>query len=494
MPKKHRKVKALTPRIHRTPCSASQDEGAQPHSSVNDLIQHLRRTQPPTEQPRADTVARVMSGSVHPTIRNILDLPVTRPPRPRFRLGPAVGTRRPWQTPGPAAPTSWLTSTSRVGPGIISRNGAPNGQLERRLNHLPGLKFPPKHSFQHAILKAMARNWDWHVLYDGEYLSALPTYTKQLLLSYIAVYTENTSLAFNMRGLKPLFLDMTADGDVAIHSDVTRLDLGGALGRWINLKTLQRELRSDASLSKDGGRAIPISWEEEAWGETSLSTPSFIYEEPVILRFHNLRYLSLARPSPPTANWQSLLNLLSHVSTLTHLSLAHWPTPTLAANSTVSGAPSMNLLQRLPASTNEMLEATTVLGKLSRASYCLQWLDLNGCGEWLPALCWGCSDYHPSEPSDDEPPLIPRPLGPEWNGSWRGIEWLGLGFGWALEAVELEGKQLTRRPHWQEKMWNMHMNAVNYVTTSIQRLRTDAKGKWIEVCFEHEDPVFHELD
>ncbi|KAI5308989.1 hypothetical protein KEM55_004360, partial [Ascosphaera atra] len=63
-------------------------------------------------------------------------------------------------------------------------------------------------------------------------------------------------------------------------------------------------------------------------------------------------------------------------------------------------------------------EAASILRKLSRATYCLKWLDLEGCSEWIAALVFTPPDQAKGS------------TGPEWNASWRGIEWLSLGPGW----------------------------------------------------------------
>jgi hypothetical protein len=125
----------------------------------------------------------------------------------------------------------------------------------------------------------------------------------------------------------------------------------------------------------------------------------------------------------------SLLNLLSHLSTLTHLSLAHWPIPTLTphALSAKMRHPKHKSLSfsyggtdTYSAYENNWDEASGMLRRLSRATYCLKWLDLEGCSDWFPALSWDSVNSDGTYATS----------GPEWNGSWRDLAWLGLGAGW----------------------------------------------------------------
>lgn len=322
-----------------------------------------------------------------------------------------------------------------------------------RLERLPGATFPPENGLVRLLLKSMALNWMWHVEYDGQFLGVLPNRIKVLLLSYIAIYARNQPLGQLMQGLKPLFIRDAAKGDEEDgisqdnESDISRLDLGGALGRWVTFKQLIRELIvsqrqvTDSAVSK-GKDAVPLSWEDDYADEdeTTPGTLSLPKSPSKGLRFENLHYLSLAHPNPANVNWKSLINLLSRLSTLTHLSLAYWPVPTLTPNA-------MNARIRHPtqssisfsysgtdaysAMENNWAEAAGVLRKLSRVTYCLKWLDLEGCDDWIPALNWEDTD-------GDDGVYAPGSTGPEWNQSWRNIEYVRLGPGWLprLDAIE----------------------------------------------------------
>ncbi|OOF99530.1 hypothetical protein ASPCADRAFT_512192 [Aspergillus carbonarius ITEM 5010] len=289
-----------------------------------------------------------------------------------------------------------------------------------------------------TVLRSMATYWEWHLEYDGPFLTDLPNHVKVRLLSYMGIYAKDRPLGGLMRGLRPLFEKPGAiDGPEILHgsdSEITRLDLSSSLGRWLSLKQVSAELlvtEKPNPVQRQAKEPVPSSWEgaydEEidstAGGSTLPSTPS------QTLRFENLRYLSLAHPKPGSVNWNSLISLLSRLSTITHLSLAHWPIPTVTPNA-------INARIRHPnhrsltfsyggtdsysASENNWAEAASLLRRLSRVTYCLKWLDLEGCGDWIPALKW----------EGTGPAGETYVSGPEWNSSWRDIEWIRLGPGW----------------------------------------------------------------
>ncbi|PGH12133.1 hypothetical protein AJ80_06854 [Polytolypa hystricis UAMH7299] len=497
MPKKYHKRSNRKPRYAVHPSLQSftgtrqNDSGTGSNErSVNELLHNLRLSHIPdpdaeiTQRPSPSAVA---SKSVPPSIRDILNIPQAPAPRPRSHAV-AVGTRRVRRPAGPAAPTSWLSPTTPPANDQGSDTLADSGNIQRksppRLDQLPGIDFPAPHTLQHAVLKAMARNWDFHLVYDNVWLADLPTRVKQLLLSYIAVYTDHAGIRVGMRGLRPLFLESVDDsGSIDVYDDVTRLDLSCALGRWITLKQLRQELKQRVDESagpaaqKDAQQAAdpPTSWEDEAEAveQRPLATPSST-SITMYTRFKNLRYLSLARPNPGAADWNSLLKLVAHLPTLTHLSLAHWPYPSI---------------------TSSAVDAPSVLRSLSRTTYCLKWLDLEGCDSWiinlLPLATEVVNGRGPDEPLSSS--------GPEWNGSWRGVEWLGLGPGWfpklepedddasitasmdSQNAGEYSEEERAMRRSSERTMYRKMIQTATMVRDCIRRIRRDAKGKWPDV-------------
>ncbi|KAI5297316.1 hypothetical protein KEM55_004866 [Ascosphaera atra] len=274
MPKKrHHPSPKPQPTVHPTLQSTrSPRHGAsnEQSPSVNDLIRQLRRAQV-SEQPR--TAPHIAPRTVHPSLRNILGLPETPPPKPREarHLG-----RRARRTPGPAAPASWTVRNEEVKK-EDEEEELKKGEVRKieRLERLPGTSFPALDSLTHAILKAMAMRWDYHLQYDNVFLSELPAYVKQMLLSYVARFTDHDRMEVGMKGLKPLFLDVNPEtGQPEDFSDVSRLDLGNAIGRWISIRQLQKELKGPQRESKAKSMAdsqktqpsvedAPTSWEEE---------------------------------------------------------------------------------------------------------------------------------------------------------------------------------------------------------------------------------------
>ncbi|KAL6235341.1 hypothetical protein BDW75DRAFT_144022 [Aspergillus navahoensis] len=555
MPKKHHKRTFAKPistphySLGPSPRSSQNDRVGSPaapsgeQSSVNDLINHLRRTQlsPSTSETNRSIHRYTTPRSVHPSLRNLLELPETPPPRPRpdaRRTG--IGQRRLRRTPGPPPPESWLTgNTSALEDEDEDAElyATETAKVIHRLERLPGQEFPARNSFLHALLRSMSMHWAWHVAYDGQFLGLLPTHIKVLLLSYISYYARMHPLGGHMRGLKPLF-DNSAAHDIVGHGrladgdpHVTRLDLSGALGRWISLKQLSAELflpkKKAGPAQDDTAKAIPLSWEDEYENETDSGLSSSIPRPLQHLRFENLQYLSLAHPHPAAVNWNSLINFLSRLSTITHLSLAHWPVPTVtpnAINARVRHPTQRSLTfsfggtDPYSAMENNWAESAGILRRLSRATYCLKWLDLEGCADWIPALNWEGVGPHGERYS----------TGPEWNGSWRDIEWIRLGPGWLPQFEDNELGTISvatstsnmSAPHPQSLASSIHapassdvitetwdveierqkyrkakelerfrerMRAAKEVQQRVLRARKHGRGKWVHFSFGLEE-------
>jgi len=235
-----------------------------------------------------------------------------------------------------------------------------------------------------------------------------------------------------MDGIQQLFPQAPHGVVVSEDSEITRLDLSGALG---NFKQMSKDL---ILRHKMDGPEISLALQDtipSSWDENPESKPAPLPRLKSFVRFENLRFLSLASPDPRNASWATLLHLLSHISTLTHLSLAYWPVPTLASrvektpirrsirsSSSSSNTPTLPSLLE-----NDGVEILSVLRKLSKATYCLKWLDLEGCGDWTSVLRWDGITVNGEL-------NLSACFGPEWNGSWRDIEWVELGPGWMPES------------------------------------------------------------
>lgn len=134
----------------------TQDDSA----SVSDRIQYLRRVQRPSP------------ASVAEVEQDLSTLKIRTPPR--------------GHVPGPPPPRSWIS-------GELSGSGSAQSRKSvilrpNRPDYLPGVEVPGERSLTHLLLKDMAQNIHWHLVYDHVYLSALPVNLKGVLMSYVACY------------------------------------------------------------------------------------------------------------------------------------------------------------------------------------------------------------------------------------------------------------------------------------------------------------------
>lgn len=291
---------------------------------------------------------------------------------------------------------------------------------------------PNRRSLEHAAFKSMATNWSFHAEYDNTYLATLPASARVVLMSYLAVYDEA-----HWPNPFPLLFPIDCEQDEL--DAVTRLDLTNSIGGWAtNVKKIEKELvvqkemarhKTGVPLVEHDRDHLPESWDDEQ-PDSPISTTAH-FRTMASSRFVNLKHLSLAinlasSSAPPS--WTSLISLSAHLSQLNSLSLAHWPTPTYTPNAAKGRVKMVNpALPSLPnqpfGGTNlytgfdkDWREAAGILRSLSRNLYCLTWLDLSGCGEWLMALTW----------HDENGELASA----DWNGAWRNITNLMLGVGW----------------------------------------------------------------
>ena len=433
MPKKYKKIQYDKPRgvVHPALSSSSvatkDGSSTLPPSSVNDLIQELRRSQAPPSTDRVHDDAN--APTVHPSLRAILQLPDTLPPRPR--LGTRVlGGRRTRGPAGPPPPTSWLIDSIYAPEHLQSAQKFGKGSDyigSKRLDRLPGLFLPEANSLLHQVLKAIAKDWRWHVEYDQFYLATLPGRCKEALLSYIATYGSS---GVTLGGLETLFFDETELEGATGSDTITHLDLGSAISPSLTLRDFNTYLTKKTS-GRDftnSSAPVPDSWD---------SIPTTFPVGPISLhRFPFLTHLSLSHASSPS--WRVLLASTPHLQLLTHLSLAYWPTPSLTPNSrTASTVSPQGKALPYGGSTiyshtldSEWSEAVSILRRLAKGTLCLKWLDLEGCSSWLEALAW--SEEHVSETtsnSNTEPQnttcesedTFSTGFGIPWLSHWRSL-------------------------------------------------------------------------
>ncbi|KAJ9605263.1 hypothetical protein H2200_009920 [Cladophialophora chaetospira] len=520
MPKKHHqralqiKPQSTEPRSLALSKPTRLQNESHSQRSVNDLIRDSRRLQLRSET-RAPTAAE-NAHSIHPSVRAVLDLPPPPSPAPRFRpgvrsSGSSSGPSRLRRIPGPPPPRSWLTDSIHAPPSVRSSQNPADGSIQRvqvRRSNLPDGAFPPEGSLQHIVMKKIASDWEWHAEQDLDYFNYLPVKMRETLLSYIAVYGDH--IAANP--LRALFLHETERQE---RDEVTRLDLSTALGCWTTFKQLERDLFVKNIGPVAGSRFMgphtepaPESWDAESDSDES-SVPTISPTPKTIYNFSNLKHLSLAviGSNAKAASWSSLLSLAAELRTLTSLSLAYWPQPTFTPN-----AASTRAIVQSPGSRpvvyggsdiytaydNNWREAAGILRTLSRSLYCLKWLDLTGCA-WLAALQYSPS---PSSSPSTSPtlgslsPTTKEPLGPEWNGGWRGLEKLILEVGWrpvpptvkdnryfALETVSwnVETERQLYRYRKDRELYSEIRSTAQSVARHLRAIRKLAGGIWLDV-------------
>lgn len=326
-------------------------------------------------------------------IRQILAIRETPAPRPRGvrrLLGPD-GRRLP---PGPPPPQSWSQHSLTTS---LYSDMKVKGKVDARpdLQHLPGVRgWPRPGSLKDLALRQIAQNWQDHVEFDQHYLATMPTTLRVLLMSYVARYGPDCGMSLD--GLSRLLIPTSDSIGFQGNDDFVRLDLSRSVGNSLHLKVLVEILR-------DPGRDIVVDEEvEDLWDE--VPSPNVL---ELSTKISTLRYLSLACPSIDSNPWPTLLKVAPHLSGVTHLSLREWPIPQLSSNSqtaimaSVHGRPVNYGATGYYAHTldNDWSEAAGILRRLSISLYALEWLDLDGCNEWIRALVYsGKSDcralYH----------------------------------------------------------------------------------------------------
>lgn len=369
----------------------SRDDGSS--SSVNEKLSELRKIEGPEAATKKREIAELVSQkTIPPQLRGILGVPESAPPRAR----PGVRARDRLRTPGPAPPKSWTALGSGRWTATLSYRGRRNGR-NATANHVERFKprdvgrfaqaagLDPDHllrpgdlgagTLTHYALKTVASQWDMLDEEDYPNLAEFPLQVRLRLLSYLCIHGPA----------------ITAEAFEALtqgSEKVTSLDLSGLVGHaTLTLPRLTKRFRVDQlKLEETTADDVADSWEDVASFETFLDTglsPS---------RFSHLTHLSLSHP-PPTVSWRDLLTFSKHTSHLTHLSLAYWPRPTLTPNlatTTISSQHSPDVTAGgshfYSTLDQDLFEPASLLRQLSIHLLRLQWLDLEGCTAWIPAI------------------------------------------------------------------------------------------------------------
>lgn len=414
------------------------------------------QTQTQTLPPSVEAVIQGEDDSLHPE------------PRLRFRISGARTARGP---AGPRPPTSWLREGHPPRPEEVQDSSArkhgwwafgepdwtPAGDhgWPRHVDPLPGLYVPDERSLLFQTLKSVAIHWDWHMEYNQDGLASLPMKYKERLLYFMARYNYGN---VTRAGLEVLFQDDGALENVTAAESLTHLDLATSVGSRCTLDDLMGVfLRQPGDISASNHEPnnviIPDTWDGP-------ETISIIHHPMPSLSF--LTHLSLSHPGQ--ASWASLLRLAPHLTTLTHLSLAFWPTPSLDPRRTYVNC-GYGYFDERDVIDGKYEKAAAIMRQLSRATYCLKWLDLTGCCGWIWAL-----------------------QGADWAGSWRGVQMVKAGRDEPLELAMKEGvdwyfanrnisiNDLERAAGWGSWQWVLkwlrYVSGLAKLEAQVNKLRT----------------------
>lgn len=307
--------------------SSSGSVGKDASPSVNELISSLRSSQiSPSQRP----AATVTTPTLPPQIRELLSWPETPTPTPRARNRRHFD-RNGRRVPGPPPPRSWLDGSRHAPPEVKKRKN--ERAYPHDLNHLPGLAHKlhaedDEHQrgarrLQDMCLRRIACDWEFMRQYERNNLADLPATLRMQLLSNIAVYGPEDGVGFD--GLKHILMTQREDGDNSAdlsqsenNEDFFRMDISGSLGWSISFRQLIEFVEKPTQQTELAAE----SWEETITNSLRCPIP-------------HLTHLSLSHPVP-TVSWPRFLTFAKHVPTLTHLSLAYWPVPSAAPNSTTT--------------------------------------------------------------------------------------------------------------------------------------------------------------
>ena len=233
----------------------------------------------------------------------------------------------------------------------------------RQVYCFPGYPRVPERSLLDHCLIATALHSDNESFRCRFDITDLPVHLKQYLLSYIAAYRSRGIAIGELQTLLQQNRDPSTYDPNSCPTKLRHLDLSGSIGSSVTFEQLQGFLVA-----------------------------------PVSIDFTSLTHLCLARPGP-AVSWPSFRSFARCVPCLTHLSLAYW-----------------SASRDRPENIAPWALVAPDLSRLSKILTKLQYLDVEGCTDWVSAL--GVAD---------------------WAGGWKNVRSLNLSQGPMPLEVQFEG-------------------------------------------------------
>ncbi|KAM0248412.1 hypothetical protein ACHAQJ_009459 [Trichoderma viride] len=430
MPKKRQHLKPFKPTPTASPAPGSSSNAAGKTSrGVNELLANLRHASLGSSAQRQ---LPIVTPSVPPAIREILQIPDTPVPAPRRQHRQRLDNNGRRLPAGPPPPRSWVAARSGVTNRVFASSSTVNrcGLVD---STLPGTYLPAPRSLIDLILRKIAADWDVHRVFHQYYLYYIPSHLKSALIRWVGIASPD---GLSLEDLKLILLPSSelyedeegndlSDYHTAVNAEVNYLDLSGSLGRSLSLKEVS-ELLYPSKKQED------LTEPQESWDESE------VIPSPPRVLLPNLTHLSLALDPQVAseASWKQLLAMASKLTTITHLSLAYWPDPCLTPRARLSTVTTPQGQTVAYGGTNyyshsidhDWSEALLVLKMLSRNLYALEFLDLTGCTGWFKALM-----LHSEHDFVD------------WVGSWGKVTLLRIYTGWTPGEDALPSEQIAYR-------------------------------------------------
>jgi hypothetical protein len=409
-------------------------DGKNASPSVNERLSELRKLEGKDAAQKKRELAESSShqASVHPSLNSILGISESAPPKPKR----GTRTRNQNRTPGPAPPRSWgkqtwtpvlaLRGGRRVGKAGVANDERSRPKQLLRFARLTGLEpdipnAPP--SLLHLALKTAASQWELFEDDDLPVLAAeLPLQLRLRLLSYLGYYGP----PIHINELQAL-----TDGTQPVKC----LDLAGLIGHGnLTLHRVVKWSKQQPTEQMMTASVVADSWEEDATFEGSLTMG------PSASRLSLLTHLSLSHP-PAGVSWRDILSLTKQTPCLTHFSLAYWPRPTLTPNLATTTVVSQHSPEVAAGGSHfysaldqDMNEPASILQQLSANLLNLQWLDLEGCTEWIPALAFHAditlATTSENDGSNTDPWSRQATMASMFTTTWQNVTTIRVGQGW----------------------------------------------------------------